>query len=114
MGKREQVVQIDCDGSRDAGESSEGSEVGGCYHERIEQNSFWMAPSSLESYFFFAISLIIAVERACIAPCRCFSVCLPSHASIKHSDCRGGGNRVRTYSGSTCVCRVQTIEVLTF
>jgi hypothetical protein len=89
IGKREQVVQIDCDDSRDAGESSEGSEEGGCYHERIERNSFWMVPSSLSNILFVAISSMIAVERACIAPCRCFSVCLPSHASIKHSDSRG-------------------------
>jgi hypothetical protein len=89
MGRRDLVVQIDCDGSRDAGESSEGSEVGGCVHERINQNSSWLAPSSMYGILFVAISLIVAVERACIARYRCFSVCLPSHASIEHSDSRG-------------------------
>lgn len=82
-------MQIDCDGSRDAGESSEGSEVGGCYRERINQNSFWVAASSLESILFVAVSSMVAVGRACVALCRWFSVCLPSHASIKHSDSRG-------------------------
>lgn len=52
MRKRRWAVQIDCDGSRDAGESSEGSEVGGCCRERINQNSFWVAPSSLWSILF--------------------------------------------------------------
>lgn len=77
------------DGSRDAAESSEGSEVGGYYRERMAQNSFWTASSSLWSILFVAISSMAAVVRARIAPCRCFPVCLPSHASIKHSDSRG-------------------------
>jgi hypothetical protein len=41
---------------------------------------------------FIAVSSVVAVRGAFIAPYCCFSAWLPSHASIKHSDSRGGGS----------------------